>query len=57
MAIDHHARAVGELDLEHAALLQLDVGLHARRFQRGLDALERRVGALRELALIHKLTW
>ena len=56
MAVDHHARAVGVLDLEHATLLALHVGLDAAFLERGFDALERALRKPGELVLIHTLT-
>src|SRR5688572_31825247 len=53
MPVDDHLRAVGELDLEHAAVLALDVGVDAARLHGGLEP---RQGALRErfeVGLVH----
>jgi len=41
MAVDHHARAILELDLEHAAIFALDVGVDPGRFERRFDARTR----------------
>ena len=56
MAVDHHARTVGILDLEHAAILQLRVGIHAAFLERLLDSSKRVVGARSKVAFIHALT-
>jgi hypothetical protein len=53
--VDHHARAVGELDLHDAALFAFDVGIDAAFFQRGVDASQRALGALDEFGLGHAL--
>ena len=56
MAVDHHARAIGVFDLEHAAFLALHVGLDAALLKRSFDALERALRQAAEFVLIHALT-
>ena len=55
MAVDDHLRAVGVLDLDHTAGLQLHVGVDAAFFQRRFDPLERLLGERGEFGLFHAL--
>src|SRR6185503_17787562 len=41
VAVDDDLRGVIELDLQHAAFLQLEIDVDAARLERGLDALQR----------------
>ena len=53
VAVDDDLRAVGELDLEHAALLQLEIGVDAARLERALDALQRCAGQALRIRVVH----
>jgi len=51
--VDDDLRAVGELDLDDAAFLELEVQIGAACFERALDLLQRRGRARFELRIVH----